>query len=149
MEKWSVGQDQYSTTPILRHSSSSMARNRRNQSAAIRFGPAVKAFVLCVLIGGSGVGYVWEKSQVVELGRQIKKREERYRELLGQNEKMRKQLATLRSPASLEARIKELNLGLMAPQPSQVLRLPEPAPESVSPSGGSQYAQQVGGPVLP
>jgi hypothetical protein len=126
-----------------------MARNRKNQSAAIRFGPAVKAFVLCVLIGGSGVGYVWEKSQIIELGRQIQKREVRYRELLQQNDKLKKQLATLRSPPYLEARIKELNLGLTAPQPSQVLRLPEPAGDPASPPGGSQYAQQVGGTTYP
>ena len=126
-----------------------MARNRKYQSAAIRFGPAVKAFFLCVLIGGSGVGYVWEKSQVVELGRQIQKREVRYRELLQQNEKLKKQLATLRSPAYLEARIKELNLGLTTPQPSQVLRLSEPAVDpSLSPSG-SQYAQQSVGTSFP
>ena len=82
-----------------------MARNRKSQSAAIRFGPAVKAVLLCLLIGGSGVGYVWQKNQ---------------------NEKMRRQLATLRSPGVVEQRIKELNLGLVLPRESQILRLPEP-----------------------
>jgi len=135
--------------PILHCPGFNMARNRKYQSAAIRFGPAVKAFVLCVLIGGSGVGYVWEKSQVVELGRQIKMRESRYDELVKLNDKLKQQLAALRSPAYLEARIKELNLGLMPPQPSQVLRLPEPAADPAPPSSGSQYAQQVGGSALP
>jgi hypothetical protein len=36
-----------------------MAKNRKNQAAAIRFGPALKASFLCLLIGGSAVGYVW------------------------------------------------------------------------------------------
>ena len=75
-----------------------MARNRKYQSAAIRFGPALKAFLLCLLIGGSGVGYVWQKDQIYELGQQIKKRELRLAELEDQNEKLRKQLATMRSP---------------------------------------------------
>ena len=52
-----------------------MAKNRNSQSAAIRFGPALKAFFLCFLIAGSAVGYVWQKSQIYELGRQIRQRE--------------------------------------------------------------------------
>ena len=52
-----------------------MARNRKYQSAAIRFGPALKAFLLCLLIGGSAVGYVWQKNQIYQLGQQIKLRE--------------------------------------------------------------------------
>ena len=32
-----------------------MAKNRKHQSAAIRFGPALKAFLLCLLIGGSAL----------------------------------------------------------------------------------------------
>ncbi len=120
-----------------------MARNRKYQSAAIRFGPAIKAFLLCVLIGGSGVGYVWQKSQISELGQQIRRRELRLGELQGQNEKLKKQLAVMRSPQFLEDRIRELNLGLVVPQPSQICRLVEPAPEPVRRDGESQYAQQT------
>ena len=32
-----------------------MAKNRKNQAAAIRFAPALKASFLCLLIGGSAV----------------------------------------------------------------------------------------------
>lgn len=104
-----------------------MAKNRKNQSAAVRFGPALKAFVLCVLIGGSGVGYVWQKSQISELGRQINQRELRLAELDGQNKKLRDQLAKLRSPAQLKESVQKLNLGLAMPQPNQVWLLAEPA----------------------
>ena len=45
-----------------------MARNRKYQTAANRFGPALKAFLLCLLIGGSGVGRVWQKDQISRLG---------------------------------------------------------------------------------
>ncbi|HXU78773.1 MAG TPA: hypothetical protein VN794_19510 [Methylomirabilota bacterium] len=106
-----------------------MARNRKYQSAAIRFGPALKAFLLCLLIGGSGVGYVWQKNQIYELGRQYTRRERRLEELQQQNEKLTKQLGVLRSPKVLEQRIKELNLGLEAPHPAQVWRLTEPLRE--------------------
>jgi hypothetical protein len=96
-----------------------MARNRKYQSAAIRFGPALKAFLLCLLIGGSGVGYVWQKDQISQLGKQI---------------------GTMRSPRYLERRIQELGLGLAAPQQTQVWRLTEPAGDLPRPEGERQYA---------
>ena len=108
-----------------------MARNRKHQSAAIRFGPALKAFLLCLLIGGSGIGYVWQKNQIYDLGQQIRKREIRLKDLENQNDKLRRQLAFMRSPPFLEGRIKELNLGLVAPQPSQVWYLTEPTPDAI------------------
>jgi hypothetical protein len=127
-----------------------MAKNRKNQSAAIRFGPSLKAFLLCLLIGGSGVGYVWQKNQIYELGKQTKRREVRLAELQDQNEKLRMQLATLRSSTFLERRVKELNLGLVQPQPNQIWRLVEPAPALVSAPDEKQYAaQQTRAPLVP
>lgn len=121
-----------------------MARNRKYRSAAVRFGPALKAFLLCLVLGGSGVGYVWQKDQIVELGRQIKKRELRLVELADENEKLRKKLGALRSPLYLEARIKELNLGLVQPPATQVWRLSEPSREAPEPAAERQYATQDG-----
>jgi len=103
-----------------------MARNRRNQSAAIRFGPALKALVLFVIVGGAGVGYVWQKRQISELGRQIGLREKAVEDLDHRNKKLQEQLAALRSPAQLNERVQRLNLGLTQPAPGQVWRLPEP-----------------------
>ena len=104
-----------------------MAKNRKYQSAAIRFGPAVKAFLLCALIGGAGVGYVWQKSQIGLLGKQIIEREKRLVELRDQNKKQGDQLSMLRSPARLDQRVRELNLSLGPPRPASVVRLLEPA----------------------
>src|SRR5436853_177812 len=124
-----------------------MARNRKYQSAAIRFGPALKAFLLCLLIGGSGVGYVWQKKQIYDLGRQIEKREHQLIALQDQNEKLKTQLAMMHSQTYLEMRIKQLNLGLVPPLPSQVWRLPEPQPDTTAVRGVRQYAQQARPPV--
>ena len=107
-----------------------MAKKRKHPSTAIRFGPALKAFLLCLLIGGSAVGYVWQKNQIYLLGQQIKKREVHLKDLQDQNGKLRRQIEYMRSPAFLVARVKELNLGLVPPQPSQIWYLKEPAPES-------------------
>jgi TolA-binding protein len=126
-----------------------MARNRKYQSAVIRFGPALKAFLLCLLIGGAGVGYVWQKNQIYQLGQQIRKSELRLAELEGLNEKLKKQLAMMRSPQFLEMRIKELNLGLAAPQAAQVWRLIEPASELRQVGAPRQFAQQTSAATVP
>ena len=101
--------------------------------------------MLCLLIGGSGIGYVWQKDQISRLGQQIKRRELRLAELGDQNEKLKKQLASMRSPGFLEMRIKTLNLGLVRPQPSQVWWLPEPQREMLKPDAERQYAVQERG----
>ena len=117
-----------------------MARNRKYQSAAIRFGPALKAFLLCLLIGGSGVGYVWQKDQISQLGQQINKRELHLKALANKSEKLRKELGTMRSPRFLERRIQELGLGLVPPQQTQVWRLSEPACDLPRQEGEQQCA---------
>ncbi len=128
----------------------SMARNRKYQSSTVRFGPALRAFLLCLLIGGSGVGYVWQKSQINELGKQISKREHRLKDLVEQNEKLKKQLGALRSPRFLEQRIRELNLGLVQPPMAQVWLLPEPLREAPRGEPERRYAaQEQTGPTIP
>lgn len=121
-----------------------MARNRKHQSAAVRFGPALKAFLLCAVIGGSGVGYVWQKSKLDELDREIKQREVRLAELKYQNQKLRDQLQMLRSPGPLRERVRELNLGMGPPLPGQVWRLPEPLPQSPEAAATQLAAQPAG-----
>jgi cell division protein FtsB len=120
-----------------------MAKNRKYQPAAVRFGPAIKAFLLCLIIGGAGVGYVWQKSQIDELGRQIHAREVRLTKLQDLNKKLRDQLAMLRSPAKLEQRARELNLGLSQPQPAQVWRLAEPLPPPPAVPAGNDAPRQL------
>ena len=81
-----------------------MARNRKNQSAAVRFGPALKALLLCLFIGGSGVGYVWQQNQLLELGRQKVEKEKRRDGLRAQNDLLARQLAGLQSKSNRSAR---------------------------------------------
>ena len=105
-----------------------MAKNRRYQSAAIRFGPALKALFLCLVIAGLAVGYVWQKGQISQLGRQITSCESRLGQLRDENQRLGDQLAVLRSPMMVDQRVHELNLGLVPAQATQVYRLVEPLP---------------------
>ncbi|MGA3163441.1 MAG: hypothetical protein ABSD77_04495 [Verrucomicrobiota bacterium] len=109
-----------------------MARNQKNQSAAIRFCPALKALFLCLLIAGLAVGYVWQKGQIYQLGRQITTCESRLVRLRDENQKLGDQLAVLRSPVMLDQRVRELNLCLVPAQPAQIYRLVEPPPNANS-----------------
>jgi cell division protein FtsB len=115
-------------------------KNRKSQSAVIRFGPALKALFLCLLIAGSAVGFVWQKSQIYQLGQQILQREIRLKQLKDTNQKLSDQLAMLCSPPMLDRRSRELNLGLGPAQPSQIWRLPEPSTVS---SGDPDAARRL------
>lgn len=108
-----------------------MANKRRDQSGAVRLVPAIKAIVLCAFIGGSTVGYVLQKNQIFELGQQIKAREEKLNRLRMQNKIRAGQLATLQLPQHLADRARALNLGLVQPQPGQIVWLPDPAATNV------------------
>jgi hypothetical protein len=110
-----------------------MARNRKNETS-VRVGPVLSAVALCVLFAGLGLGYVWYKNQIDLLGRQIKEHELRLAELQHQNKTRQNQLAMLCSQWALDARVKQLKLGLGPPDLSQVIRLVD-APDYETTSG--------------
>ena len=119
-----------------------MAKNRKNQSAAIRFGPALKASFLCLLIGGSAVGYVWQKNEIYRLGQQIRQRETRLAQLSRDNEKQSDRLAILHSPVMLDQRARELKLGLGPAQPTQIVRLGEAVEVTENKNQSRQFAER-------
>ena len=80
--------------------------------------------------------------QIVRLSQEFKKRETNLVRLEKENEKLRKQLAFLRSVDYLEGRIKDLKLNLAPPQPSQIWRLTEPGPEPSAPEQTPQIASR-------
>jgi len=60
------------------------------------------------------------------VGQQIRRRELHLKDLQAQNDKLLGQLKMMRSPPYLQERVKEMNLGLVPSQPSQVWYLKEP-----------------------
>ena len=119
-----------------------MAKNRKNLAAAIRFGPALKASFLCLLIGGSAIGYVWQKSEIGRLGQQILEREKHLTQTQNENKRLSDQIAILHSPVMLDRRAKELNLGLVPAQPLQVVRIAEAAPV-LEKNSSRQFVQRL------
>jgi Septum formation initiator len=125
-----------------------MAKSKKLQSAGIGFGPVLKVFFLCSVIGGSAVGYVWQKSQIYELGRQIRKQEIHLSQLKSQDQRLTDQLAILRSPVMIDQRARQLNLGLVPAQPGQVCRLPEPRLSAPEQDGSRAIAGRLDSPPL-
>jgi hypothetical protein len=119
-----------------------MAKNRKNQPAVVRFGPALKACVLCLFLGGSGVGYVGQKNQLYTLAGQFTELETRLDKLRRENAVRARNVDTLQTPLKLESRIQVMNLGLVAPQPEQIVRLHEYPAEGVWKGTARLYADQ-------
>ena len=95
----------------------------------MRFGTVAKSLITCLCISTVGIGYVWQKNQIYRLGDEIKKREAALAAGEKRNTMLAAQLAQLKSPAFLEARCQQYNLGLGAPKETQTIRLLEPGPE--------------------
>lgn len=101
-----------------------MGRNRKNGSAT-RFVPAVKAALLCLLLGGSAIGYVYQKNQLAKIADQITKREKQYEQRQIDNANLERQIAMLKLPSALTNRVKQLHLDLVPPTQSQILTIVE------------------------
>jgi hypothetical protein len=115
-----------------------MGRNRKHGSAA-RFVPAVKAALICLLLGGSAIGYVYQKNQIIELGKQIQLREKNLKGLIADNLKWEKTRMTLESTTWLNDRVTKMNLGLAQPAQGQILTLVE-TPATAVPKSEPLYA---------
>jgi hypothetical protein len=127
-----------------------MSRNRKSQTA-VRLVPALRVLSLCLFLGGSAVGYVWQKEQINTLMERLKQREKVYDELRRKNDGYSRLLSRMQSPGELELRIKQSDLGLVAPQPDQIVRIVEvPVLPDVSTSSEERlFAAQHSRPLLP
>jgi uncharacterized coiled-coil protein SlyX len=119
-----------------------MANNRRNQSGAVRFVPALKAVLLCALIGGFCVGYVLQKNKIFELGQQIGQRQQKLERMKKENQILSDRLSGMQLPQRLAERVRELRLGLVPPAPSQVIWITEPAPLPLNTNAAALYYAQ-------
>jgi cell division protein FtsB len=92
-------------------------------------GTVARSVLVCVTVAAGGLGYVWQKNQLYRLGDEIKRREAALLAMQKRNAMLAAQLAQLKSPAQLEARCQQYNLGLVPPRENQIVRMHEPGPE--------------------
>ncbi len=98
---------------------------KSRKEVVIGTGWLVKAMIVCLFIGGSCIGYLWQKSQVHKLGRRIQKLERELDHLERGNERLRQRYSTLRSQPELKRRLAEWGSDLCEPSPEQIHRIQE------------------------
>ncbi len=108
---------------------------RRNDSSLARFAPAIKAASVCLVTCGLGLGYVWQKQQIAQLGKEIKGHEIWIEDLRTENKELGDTLAQLKSPQVLSQLVRQWHLDLKMPRPHQVVvleerRMTQPAKQS-------------------
>ena len=99
-----------------------MSRREENDNV-VGAGWIAKALVVCLFLGGSAAGYLWQKRQVHELGQEIRRLEGDLDRLEKGNEVLRQRYSVLASPRELDRRVQEFGLDLRSPAPEQILRL--------------------------
>lgn len=111
-----------------------MAKNRKNQGGEFRAGPVVRAALLCLFLGGSAIGYVWQTQQVAKLGVERRQKENALSRIESENALKRHQFDLQLQPRALEDRVRTLRLPIGPHQPGQVIHVSEPAGGSITPA---------------
>ena len=91
----------------------------------VRFGPALKGCLFCLFVAALAIGYVGQKNQLQVLGGRFRDLESRLTKLKRENVQRARILDAMQTSSELEFRIKLMNLGMVPPQPEQIVRLTE------------------------
>lgn len=89
-------------------------------------------WIFLLLSIGLGMGYLWLQSRVMDAGWQLKVLEKKVPRLREKIVLLRVNLAHLKNPRMIKARIEGSGLELTAPEPGQVVRVKDRASESLS-----------------
>ena len=100
-----------------------MARNRKRESVVIRFGAVLQVVMFFLFVGGAGLGYVWQKKQIRQLGYLRQQKEQELKQLnetlWGLNSTRQK----LMSSRHLQEAIRKYQLNLVPPRPEDVITI--------------------------
>lgn len=97
-----------------------------NRSTTVNATTVAKVLALSLFLGGSGVGYVYQKVQNQGLVNQRAANDLKLNELTRKSEILKVRLAGSTSRAKLELLSRQFGLRLRMPEPGQVITLPEP-----------------------
>lgn len=101
---------------------SAMVESKRGLSLSIILLELLPAALLVALFAGVGIVHVTGRVLVVRVGYELSKLDQETQSLTRDRDRLRLELATLKSPARLEA-IAKGGLGLEAPKPGAVIHL--------------------------
>ena len=90
---------------------------------AVRLSAALKIVIFFVFLGGAGMGYVWQKKQIFELGQELGEQQDELKNLLRDIRFLEEKKARLRSNAFLLNAIRQHGLNLVMPRPEQIMTL--------------------------
>lgn len=102
-------------------------------------GAALKTLFVCCFVTASGLGYIWQKSEIYKLGQRQKQSEARLEQARRRLETRAREYAEMSSPRELDSRVKKMNMGLILPQPNQIVRMMD-EPKDLGQSGATYYA---------
>ena len=111
----------------------------RRKVGALKPKTVITSIVVCGAICLAGIGYVWAKTQIWGLSKDIKRLEVRRDELKRGNDALQRTYAAMCTHERLAARVKELQLGLSAPTQSQMIRITEPTPQTQQKPASRDY----------
>lgn len=108
----------------------------------VQIATALRVFCFCVFVGASSVGYLYQKNQLENLGREIQAKELKLEQLRRQNERNQDLLARMQTHRYLDMRVKQLRLGLAEPREEQILRLEETPYASAPRAADRRYVRR-------
>ncbi len=115
-------------------------KSRRSPSSILRFGPLVLSGMVCLSLAGAAMGYMWLRERNTTLQRQNAALRRQLETVQKETLALEAQLQALTRPEVLFARARIL--GLVAPEPTQILRVPlRPPTQPSQPNGGVPAAQ--------
>jgi len=79
--------------------------------------------LMLICFMGTGIGYVWSNFERTQIGYSLSQLQRKEMKLKEINQKLKLELATLKSPQNLE-RLAIQKLGLSPPKPEQIILLP-------------------------
>jgi len=98
----------------------------KNRQTAIQASVVAKVVALSLFLGGSGVGYVYQKNQIHALHRRATANEESLHELRQQRDLIKLGLEQTISRERLELSARLFQLPLGKPERNRIIVLPEP-----------------------
>jgi len=102
-----------------------------NKSNAVNATTVAKVLALSLFLGGSGVGYVYQKGQIHGLIKQRDANDLKIYDLSRRSDTLKVRMAGVTARAQLELAGRQFQLDLRMPEPGQVITLPEPKIERV------------------